>query len=148
MASIPALDAAPFSRYFSELALLLIKRQDGGSEVYSIVRNRELKNVSWILGEDLRLAPRQDTLTITKGALGAYPNMFFLVNASQLSTFTQMAVGVTSPSGYDRLVDRFGVPRSSARFWEVFDEINEIAHRTQPIDRGTLDLTRYELDKR
>lgn len=148
LASIPADDSSPFSRYFPELSLILLKRKNGVAEVYSIAHNREHENVSWIMGEDLRRVPKQDTLTIMKGVLGSYPDMFFAVHEKDIATFSKMASGITSSHGYDQLVDRFGVKRSSHNFWQVFDQINVIAHATQPIDRGVLDLTRYALEQR
>jgi hypothetical protein len=148
IASIPAEKATPFARYFPELAILLVKRKDGSAQAYSIVHNREHENVSWIMGEDLRLAPKEDTLTIRAGILGAYPNMFFLVDERQTNAFSKMTAAITSTGGYERLVDHFGVRRTSAQFWEAYDRINARARQTQLIDNGALDLTRYELDPR
>ena len=75
IASIPARDATPFSVYFPEFAVALVKRDDGSTHAYSIVHNREHQNVSWIMGEASRLAPMEDTRTIKEGSFGAYPNM-------------------------------------------------------------------------
>jgi hypothetical protein len=147
IASIPARDATPFSRYFPEFAVVLVKRDDGSTHAYSIVHNREHQNVSWIMGEASRLAPMEDTLTIKEGVLGAYPNMLFVVDEPQLEAFSNMAAGITSSGDYKRLVDRFGVKRTSADFWEAYDRVNAIG-RQMRIDGGALDLTRYELDPR
>lgn len=146
MASVYAKKATPFARFFPELSLVLLKSEDGSSRVYSIIHNREHENVSWIMGENRRLAPYQDTLTIRDGVFGAYPNMLFVVEAGEAAAFAKMAAGITKPGGYDRLVDRYGIRRSNARFWAVFDEINSRAFKAQPIERGALDLTRYQLD--
>lgn len=148
IASVPAKRATPFARYFPELAILLVHRKDGSTQLYSIVHNREHDNVSWIMGEEQRLAPFEDTLTIKEGVLGAYPNMFFAVDESQVAAFTDAASSIASEDGYDRLVDQFGVRRSAQRFWEVYDRVNAIGRRTRPIEGGALDLTRYELDPR
>jgi hypothetical protein len=145
IASIRAVKATPFARYFPDLSMVLLQRNDGTAQIYSIAHNREHQNVSWIMGEELRLAPDQDTLTIREGALGAYPNMFFVLNEGQVQAFSNAAHGISSRDGYNELVDRFGVRRTSSRFWEVFDAINAVAQRMQPIERGALDLTRYEL---
>ena len=148
IASVRAVKATPFARYFPELALVLLQRKDGRAQVYSIVHNREHANVSWIMGERLRLAPHEDTLTIGEGILGAYPNMLFVLDEAQADAFSTGASGITSRDDYDRLVEQFGVRRTSDRFWEVYDEINAVARQKQPIERGTLDLTRYELESR
>jgi hypothetical protein len=148
IASVPAAKATPFARYFPELAILLLRRTDGSGQVYSIVHNREHANVSWIMGERLRLAPEEDTLTIREGILGAYPNMFFVIEEAQADAFATAANGIASGDDYNQLVERLGVRRSSDHFWEIYDEINAVAQREQRIERGTLDLTRYELDRR
>ncbi|MCK9910902.1 fatty acid cis/trans isomerase, partial [Microbacteriaceae bacterium K1510] len=62
-----------------------------------------------------------------------------------LEEFSQMAAGITSSRDYERLVDRFGIRRTSPDFWEVYDRINAIGLHAQPTDDGVLDLTRYEL---
>ena len=147
MASIPAVDASPFSRFFPELSLVHLKRADGGSDIYSIVHNRELENVSWIMGEELRLAPQEDTLTIARGVLGAYPDMLFELNEADAPAFGQMAVAIKDKQGFEGLVDRFGIRRTSPNFWGVYDRINALAIDRQPVERGVLDLTRYALEK-
>ena len=153
IASVYALKATPFARYFPDLANILLRRVDGGaqdssSKVYSIVHNREHENVSWISAESLRLAPFQDMLTIREGILGAYPNMFFVLDEVQADAFSRAAAAIKSYADYDRLVARYGISRSDDRFWAVYDEINAIASRMQPVASGTLDLTRYELAER
>ncbi len=148
IASIPAKDATPFSRYFPELSILLLQRSDASTQAYSIVHNREHENVSWIMGEDLRLAPEEDTLSIEEGVLGAYPNMLFVVDEPQLEEFSEMAAGITSSRGYEQLVDRFGIRRTSPDFWGAYDRVNAIGRQTHPIEAGVLDLTRYELAPR
>ena len=88
---------------------MLLQRKDGKPQVYSIVHNREHANVSWIMGEGLRLRPEEDTLTIREGILGAYPNMFFVLDERQADAFSKAVAGISSRDDYDRLVDQFGV---------------------------------------
>ncbi len=145
IASIPAVSATPFARYFPELALLIVRLKDGGSRLFSIVHNREHENVSWIMDEDRRLAPTEDTLTVREGTFGAYPNMLFVVDEADVGAFAEMAAGITSTEDYGKFVDRFGVTRSSEKFWQTYDLANAIARTRQPVDHGLLDLTRYEL---
>lgn len=147
IASIYAFKATPFARYFPDLSYILLRRKDGVRQIYSVVHNREHSNVSWIMGEGLRFAPYQDTLTIREGVLGAYPNMFFVLDEDQVEAFVAAAASLKSGDGFAGLVSRFGVPRTTDRFWAVYDEINAIVRRSQPVATGRLDLTRYELAK-
>lgn len=145
VASIAAAGATPFARYLPELSVVLLRRAGANPRLYSIVHNREHDNVSWIMGESLRAAPIEDTLTIGEGILGAFPNMIFDLDEASVEAFTGAVRKITSPDGYRQLVDTFGVPRSASRFWAVYDEIDALARERQPIERGTLDLTRYDL---
>ena len=144
VASVRAVGATPFARYMPDLAGVLVRQQDG-TRHYSIVHNREHDNVSWISGESRRLAPEEDTLTVREGFLGAYPNMFFVIEEGQAGAFAEAITRLRSARDYRRLVARYGVPRTDERFWAVYDEINGHFRHAQPVDFGWLDLTRYEL---
>ena len=146
IASLQAVDATPFARFFPDLAILLLRTEDGRTSLYSLIHNREHTNISWMLGESQRLAPEEDTLTIRAGVLGGYPNIFFVVPEAQIDEFASTAVNIKLTADYERLVDRFGVRRLNKDFWSIFDAVN-VAHLTDdPIRSGILDLTRYALE--
>jgi hypothetical protein len=146
IASIKAGDATPFARFLPDLAVLLIRSKDGGEIIYSLVHNREHTNISWILGEQERLAPNEDTLTVRAGVIGAYPNMFFVVPEGKIDLFTTAVLNLKSAADYERLIDGFGVRRSNEELWSLFDAINSIHLASSPVRSGALDLTRYALD--
>ena len=146
--SIKAEDAIPFARFFPEFAILQVQSEQGETKLYSLVHNREHSNVSWMLGEEERLAPREDTLTVHAGILGAYPNMFFVVHEADADAFASAVVSIKSTADYERLVDRFGIRRSNERFWSVFDTINKTYLADNPVRSGTPDLTRYSLEQK
>jgi len=99
-----------------------------------------------MLGEEQRYAPQEDSLTIRQGLLGAYPNMFFVVQEPQIDEFSSAVARLKSTADYERLVDRFGVRRSNKLFWSVFDSINAAHLSDDRVRSGTLDLTRYALE--
>ena len=146
IASIKAVAATPFARFFPDLAVMLIRGQDGRARVYSLVHNREHTNISWILGESERLAPHEDTLTVRAGVLGAYPNLFLVVPEDKIDVFANAVLNLKTVADYERLIDSFGIQRSKENFWSVFDEINSIHIANNPVQSGALDLTRYALD--
>jgi hypothetical protein len=146
--SIKAEDAIPFARFFPEFAILQVESEGGRTKLYSLVHNREHSNVSWMLGEEERLAPREDTLTAHAGILGAYPNMFFVVHETDADAFASEVVSIKSTADYERLVDRFGIRRSNEKFWSVFDTISKTYLADDPVRSGTLDLTRYSLEQK
>jgi len=143
---VKASDATPFARFLPELSFAIFHMPDGESRVYSLVHNREHDNVSWITGEELRLAPEEDSLTVHEGFLGAYPNMFFIIDAGDADAFAQAVASIRSPDEYARLVDRYGVKRTDqARFWPTYDLLVDRFHATEPVRAGAIDLTRYDL---
>jgi hypothetical protein len=145
--SIKAVNATPFARFLPDFALALV-RGEHGTRLYSIVHNREHTNISWMLREEERLAPQEDTLTVRAGVLGAYPNMFFVVPETEIDGFSNAVTRLTSAADYGHLVDRFGVRRSNEKFWSVFDAVNAAHLADDPVRAGVLDLTRYELDSK
>lgn len=123
-----------------------MRGNDGRATIYSLVHNRELSNVSWILGETGRFVPREDSLTVRPGVLGAYPNMFFVVPEDKINAFSAAVLNIKSAGDYERLVNKFGMRRSNEQFWSIFDAANSIHISSNPVRAGTLDLTRYSLD--
>ena len=145
IASIKATTATPFARFLPDLAIVLVRAEDGSARLYSIVHNREHDNISWILGESERFAPQEDSLTVRAGVIGAYPNMFFVVPEKRIEEFSRAIARLRSVADYDRLIDAFGVRRSDEKFWSVYDAINSTYRAGDPVRSGTLDLTRYAL---
>jgi hypothetical protein len=148
IASIKAASTTPFARFLPDLAVVLVRGEDGRARLYSIVHNREHANVSWILGESERFAPQEDTLTVRAGVLGAYPNMFFAVPEAEIEVFSTAVARLKSEADYERLVDRFGIRRSNETFWSIYDAINATHLASDPVRSGTLDLTHYALDQK
>ena len=148
IASIKASSATPFARFLPDLAVVLVRGEDGRARLYSIVHNREHANISWILGESDRLAPEEDSLTVRAGVLGAYPNMFFVVPETKIAEFSGAVAHLKSGADYEQLLDRFGVRRSNEKFWSIYDAINSTHLANDPVRSGTLDLTRYALEEK
>lgn len=145
IAAVPAEDKSPFAKFFPDLSLLLVREKGGRFKVFSLIHNREHQNISWILAENLRMAPQEDTLTIREGIGGAYPNMFFTVNEDQMAAFTKQILKIKSAKDASALIKEYGVLRTQERFWRVYDELNTHFQHTAPVEFGYLDLTRYEM---
>ncbi len=135
---------APYISFFPDLALILIKSNDGENQVYSVVRNRAHADVAFILGEDLRLEPQKDTLTIIPGIAGSYPNFMFRVESGRLGDFASELLSSQSQEKFDAFVGRWGVRRTHPDFWEVLHDMLEYSKRTDPVQAGVLDINRYK----
>ncbi len=145
ISSVKAGKKTPFSRFFPDVSILQLVQSKTQARTFSIIHNKEHTNISWILGESLRMAPEEDTLTIREGIWGTYPNMIFSLTEKDLPLFVKMVLGLKSEGDYRKLVSAFGVPRTQPHFWSFYDEINGKFSKDDPTEFGYLDLTRYAL---
>ena len=127
-------------------ATLLRVRSEGSEPdaVYTLVHNRAHTNVASMFGEGSRLEPAEDTLTLIGGYTGSYPNFAFDVPVAQIEEFAGALEAVETGVDFTGLVDRWGVRRSSTRFWQISDWFNDDLRRRDPVEAGILDLNRYE----
>jgi hypothetical protein len=129
-----------------EMAFLIVRSHDQPKPdaSYTLVHNRAHTNVAAMFGEDKRLIPEQDTLTIVRGYLGSYPNLLFDVDVDQIDSFTQTLASVENAADFEKLVDRWGIRRTSPRFWSTLDWVHQDARRRNPTEAGLFDFGRYK----
>lgn len=144
--SVKAQDKTPFARYFPDTAYIKIQGTDKKIRVFTLIHNKEHENISFILGESLRMKPSDDSLTLYEGYLAPYPNMIFDLKESDLPGFTQAILKISSEDHYRALVQQFGVSRKHRQFWSHYDELNTHFRSQDKTNFGFLDLTRYELN--
>jgi len=117
-----------------------------GSEdqVVTLIHNNGLSNVSHMLFEQKRRLPEEDTLTVVRGFLGAYPNALYHVTEAELDAFINAVESLSSEKDYQALVSRFGVRRNNPNFWKHSDALRIAYHNQAPIEAGLLDYNRLE----
>lgn len=143
LAEVPA-SRLPVASLLPEVTLLRVRGADGQRLVYTLVHNRAHTNVAFILGEDLRLVPEKDTLTLLPGVLGSYPNFIFDVAADQVPAYVAALQAVKSAADLTTVADRWGVRRTHPEFWTVFHDFTTYQRETEPLEAGILDMNRYE----
>ncbi|SEA99490.1 fatty acid cis/trans isomerase [Rubrimonas cliftonensis] len=136
-------EGGPWVAFLPDLTLLRLRRADGGDAVFSLIRDKAHANIALLLGEALRREPEADRLTVATGVFGAYPNFHFDVEQSDVEAFVDALSAMRTPRDWMTLVDRFGVRRSSTRFWPTLDAINAALAAAEPTVPGLLDLGRY-----
>jgi hypothetical protein len=144
ISAIAADGKTPFARYFPDVIYVMVKGA-AKTRVYTLIHNKEHENISWILGESLRMEPKEDTLTLKEGYWASYPNMIMNVAEKDLPKFASMVRGIQDDGGYQKLVDKYGVRRQNPQFWESYDLLNKLYLETDPVNAGVIDLTRYDL---
>lgn len=135
---------APVIKLMPELSYLRVRLPAGEPLVYSLVHNRAHSNVAFLVGEDSRLEPEKDTLTIRPGTIGSYPNFIFDVTLADLDPFVAKLLQATTEEQLQAVAQGWGVRRTHPDFWEVFHDLTRYVERTNPIEAGLFDLSRYD----
>jgi hypothetical protein len=128
-----------------QMSLLTVLQQGSKDpRVYSIINNSAYSNITHLFTkEDIRL-PDEDTLTVAKGFIGDYPNVFFVVEELELEEFVTAIKKLNSEEDYRNLLDRFGMRRTNPSFWQHSDEVHRIYKKLAPLEAGLLDYNRLE----
>ncbi|MCB0345936.1 MAG: fatty acid cis/trans isomerase [Bdellovibrionales bacterium] len=130
-------------QFFPELSFLRVSNGPR-SEFFTLIRDASYSNVTTPFFEEDRRRPKEDSLTLVRGFLGAYPNAFFDIARSELKEFVKGVAEVRDEPGYLRLRERFGVRRSSADFWQFADSIHDAQQREDAVQAGLFDFNRLE----
>ncbi|WP_243730214.1 fatty acid cis/trans isomerase [Marinomonas balearica] len=132
-------------RFLPEVSVVLITDELGKpKDVMSVIHNRAHFNISSLLDEEDSLAPEEDTVTIVKGVLGDYPNVFMKVSQNDIVKWSEKITTMEAKRDYVELLNQYGVRRTSSEFWQVSDTIAELNEQARPIESGILDYNRLE----
>lgn len=128
-----------------EVSFLRIKTDKPEQDpVYTLIRNKKLRNVSFIFAEDLRREPEQDTLTVMPNFLGSYPNVFLAVSVAELPSFIEQLQHSQNSTDIDNFYVHYGIRRTNPAIWQYYDFFNQKYLQQHPETNGLFDLNRYE----
>jgi hypothetical protein len=130
--------------HFPETAFLAVRDAGGGMSHYTLLSNSAHANVAELFGETRRRLPDEDTMTVLGGFVGSYPNAFFQVEAADLPGFVQGIRGLASEADYRRLLARYGIRRTDARFWAHSDALLDAYRGRAPREAALFDYNRFE----
>lgn len=131
-------------QYLPEQSVIRLRGGNKNIELFSLIRNRAHSNVAHLLGEQERLIPEEQTLSVLRGVVGTYPNVFYDLKASELAAFTDQLSALSSEQDYTDLVARYGVRRSNKNFWPFTDSVHAEYLNSEPVTAGLLDFNRLE----
>lgn len=140
---LQTLTGIPFS-FMPEVAFVNVFDANGNDNIYTIIHNDAYLNNAQLFKEQQRRLPVEDYLTVVKGFIGGYPNVFFQLPEQQLGDFVSAIQALGSEQDYAQLVSLYGVRRNAPRFWKVSDKFQDYYQQHQPIEAGLFDLNRYE----
>ncbi len=128
--------------WLPQVAFLRIEDLNEGD--YTLLHSNGLSNVSDLFFEKKRRLPKEDTLTVVRGFLGAYPNAFYQMKKSELPAFVNAIEGLRGEADYRALVARFGIDRRHPDFWAHSDQLIAAYREQAPIEAGLFDYNRLE----
>jgi hypothetical protein len=118
---------------------------DARADVFmSVLRDSAHSNVAELFNEDERRVPRDDGLTVGRGFLAAYPNLFLVVPRAELSKLVEHARAMRTPADMAAIRKAFAIERTHPRFWAFVDRAHEAYWSNVPIEAGLFDLSRLE----
>lgn len=127
-----------------EVSFLRVKTTDPAKDsVYTLMRNKKRLSLSMLIPESLRREPQQDSLTITSGCLGSYPNVFFDVYEQQLENFVEQLKFARADAEIDSFYSRYGIRRNDPQIWAYYDWVNQKYRAEQPENAGLFDMSHY-----
>jgi len=142
-ARLQNLSGKPFS-FMPEVAFVQVLDEGGGKSAYTIIHNSAYLNNTQLFREEQRRIPVEDYVTVVRGFIGSYPNIFFQLPAQQLGDFVAAIETLRSEQDYASLLQRYGVRRTDPRFWQLSDSLYQQYREIAPVEAGLFDLNRYE----
>ena len=117
---------------------------ESGNQYVTLVRNDAHLNITSMFGEKKFRIPEEDTVSVIPGFLGAYPNAFLVVKEADLVQFADTLSLMRTEDDYARLLDIYGVRRTSPKFWQQSDAFHAAFEQIAPVEYGLFDYHRLE----
>ncbi len=123
---------------------LIIEENRGQTHLYTVLHNSAHSNITSLFRPDSTRRPEQDSVTVVKGIIGAYPGAFWVINENQLPALVADVKALHTEEGYRRFMDRYGIRRTDMRFWKYSDKLHQRYREVNPVRFGFLDYNRLE----
>lgn len=130
--------------HLPEFAIIRLSEKNGKKHLLSLIHNSGMSNVFSPFFENSRRIPEEDTVTVTNGLAGSYPNIFFDLTEDNMNLFIDRLSKLTSEDDYYSLLNEYGVRRTNPAFWEFSDWVHRYFKNSHPVEAGLMDLNRIE----
>ncbi len=140
-------NGAPWIQYFPDSSLLVLKKNDQVTNVYTLIRNKKIKTIGTFLfaeSKELRELEKDDLIVLDELAT-SYPNYFFIADEDKLPNFVKDLSAVRSSSNWSTFKYRWGLGRNRSDFWKQSDQIQAFLKAKMGIYGGVVDYTRYDV---
>ncbi|HSD59763.1 MAG TPA: fatty acid cis/trans isomerase [Burkholderiales bacterium] len=130
--------------WLPEVAVLRVDQPPRAARYFTLLKNTGHSNVTHVFTEGQEILPREDTLTVVPGFIGAYPNALYALPRDQLPQLAEAVAKLASEADYRALADRYAIRRSRADFWEHSDALQDAHAAWSPLEAGLFDYNRLE----
>ncbi len=130
--------------FLPEVVFMRLTDGQGNEHFYTLIHNRGFLNVTSLFGDAESRVPDEDDLTLVHGFIGAYPNAFWDVRSTDLSDLLKQVRTLDSESNYRKLMDDYGVRRTSDQFWAFSDRLHQEYRIMAQVEAGLFDFNRLE----
>ena len=130
--------------YLPEVVFIRLLALDSEEHFYTLIHNRGYANVTSLLDSDENRLPNEDDLTLVPGFIGSYPNVFWDIKSTELDDLASRIETLSSEDDYHKLLDLYGVRRTSGQFWALSDHAHDVFKHNNPIEAGLFDYNRLE----
>jgi hypothetical protein len=117
---------------------------DSNDEYVTLLHNDAYVNIATVFHSKKNRRPEKDTLSVIPGFIGAYPRAFYVVKEQELTSFVDAMSSLETEDDYAAFVDRYGVRRTAANFWQHSDTIHAAFKSMDPVNYGMFDYGRLD----
>ncbi len=133
----------PYPQFTDDAALLRVVIDESHDRVYTLIRNREHRNMVFASFENNYRKTDEDSLIASPGIITSYPNRYFVVSLKDSGAFLNSLEALSSQAEQSAFLDRYSISRQSPDFWKHNDWFQNFFLTADPINNGILDLSRY-----
>ena len=139
-----------FAQSMPETTYIRVKRSGKEDLAFSLIADRSYSAHNLMQLEDLSRDPHNDAISVYRGFVGAFPNVFLDLTEDDLNNFIaeikRMPINSTRYP-WLKTFEKYAVKRTSADFWPYYDWIHrwKATRRpgNDPIAQGIVDLGHY-----
>lgn len=111
---------------------------------YTILRNNAHLNITSLLSEDDNRLPEKDSITVTSGLIGAYPDVFIDITETQMPDYIRLVSSLKTEADYAALMDKYAIRRTAQNFWAHSDKVYMDNKQSNPFESGLFDYNRLQ----
>lgn len=127
-----------------EVVFIRLTGSQGKEYFFTLIHNRGYANVTSLLDEAKNRLPDEDNMTLVPGFIGAYPNVFWDIQSTDLNDLVNRVEMLATEADYQQLLDLYGIRRTSTQFWALSDRFQAAFQQMAPIESGLFDYNRLE----